>query len=164
GICGTDVHLYDGGRPFSDDPQILGHEFAGEVVDVGAGVSRVATGDRVAIMPIVACGRCELCRRGDGHLCRGHETVGLRHPWGGFDVLNPLEVDVPTACRERSAGRGFDAAIDCAGNAAALQAAFGAVRSGGTVAVTAVHQRPVELDVRAMLTRSVSLVGALAYP
>ena len=70
GICGTDLHEYVAGpivtpvepHPLTgaQNPQILGHEFAGDVVAVGPGVTRVAEGDRVAIMPLAYCGRCAL--------------------------------------------------------------------------------------------------------
>src|SRR5437667_12065340 len=74
GICGTDLHEYVAGpivtpvepHPLTGatNPQILGHEFSGTVVAVGPAVSRVAVGDRVAIMPLAYCGRCAYCSRG----------------------------------------------------------------------------------------------------
>jgi (R,R)-butanediol dehydrogenase / meso-butanediol dehydrogenase / diacetyl reductase len=97
GICGTDLHEYVAGpivtpvepHPLTGarNPQILGHEFAGDVVSVGAGVSRVAEGDRVAIMPLAYCGRCAYCRRGLQHLCETMACVGLSHAWGGMAEL-----------------------------------------------------------------------------
>ncbi len=97
GICGTDLHEFVAGpivtptepHPLTGarNPQILGHEFAGDVVAVGAGVTRVAEGDRVAIMPLVYCGSCSYCRRGLQHLCATMACVGLSHPWGGMAKL-----------------------------------------------------------------------------
>ncbi len=97
GICGTDLHEYTAGpivtpiepHPLTGakNPQILGHEFAGDVVVVGAGVTRVAEGDRVAIMPLAYCGTCAYCRRGLQHLCATMGCVGLSHPWGGMAEL-----------------------------------------------------------------------------
>jgi (R,R)-butanediol dehydrogenase/meso-butanediol dehydrogenase/diacetyl reductase len=97
GICGTDLHEYVAGpivtpvepHPLTGarNPQILGHEFAGDVVSVGPGVSRVAEGDRVAIMPLAYCGRCAYCRRGFQHLCATMACVGLSHAWGGMAEL-----------------------------------------------------------------------------
>jgi 2-desacetyl-2-hydroxyethyl bacteriochlorophyllide A dehydrogenase len=60
---------------------VLGHEAAGEVIAVGAGVTRVAVGDRVAVEPQIACGRCAACARGDSNLCRDVRRPGLG--WGG---------------------------------------------------------------------------------
>ena len=97
GICGTDLHEYTSGpivtpvepHPLTgaQNPQILGHEFSGEVVEVGAGVTSVASGDRVAIMPLAYCGRCAYCRRGLQHLCATMGCVGLSHAWGGMAEL-----------------------------------------------------------------------------
>jgi (R,R)-butanediol dehydrogenase / meso-butanediol dehydrogenase / diacetyl reductase len=94
GICGTDLHEYVAGpivtsiepHPLTgaQNPQILGHEFAGDVVATGTGVTRVAEGDRVAIMPLAYCGRCAYCRRGLQHLCTMMACVGLSHAWGGM--------------------------------------------------------------------------------
>jgi len=74
GICGSDVHLYDGGRevPY---PRILGHEFAGDVVAVGEGVTGIAPGERVTAEPNFSCGRCYYCRAGRPNLCLNR--VGL---------------------------------------------------------------------------------------
>ena len=69
------------------NPQILGHEFAGDVIAVGDGVTRVAEGDRVAIMPLAYCGECAYCRRGLQHLCVMMGCVGLSHEWGGMAEL-----------------------------------------------------------------------------
>jgi (R,R)-butanediol dehydrogenase/meso-butanediol dehydrogenase/diacetyl reductase len=97
GICGTDLHEYIAGpivtpvepHPLTgaSNPQILGHEFAGDVVAVGSGVETVAEGDRVAIMPLVYCGDCAYCRRGFQHLCATMACVGLSHDWGGMAEL-----------------------------------------------------------------------------
>jgi len=97
GICGTDLHEYVAGpivtpvepHPLTGakNPQILGHEFSGDVVATGSGVTRVREGDRVAIMPLAYCGRCAYCRRGLQHLCATMGCVGLSHAWGGMAEL-----------------------------------------------------------------------------
>jgi (R,R)-butanediol dehydrogenase/meso-butanediol dehydrogenase/diacetyl reductase len=97
GICGTDLHEYVAGpivtpvepHPLTgaQNPQILGHEFAGDVVAIGPGVTRVAEGDRVAIMPLAYCGHCAYCQRGLQHLCATMGCVGLSHAWGGMAEL-----------------------------------------------------------------------------
>jgi len=97
GICGTDLHEYVAGpivtpvepHPLTGakNPQILGHEFAGDVVATGPGVTSVAEGDRVAIMPLAYCGTCAYCRRGLQHLCATMGCVGLSHAWGGMGEL-----------------------------------------------------------------------------
>jgi (R,R)-butanediol dehydrogenase/meso-butanediol dehydrogenase/diacetyl reductase len=97
GICGTDLHEYVAGpivtpvepHPLTgaQNPQILGHEFGGEVVATGSAVTSVAEGDRVAIMPLAYCGTCAYCRRGLQHLCATMGCVGLSHAWGGMAEL-----------------------------------------------------------------------------
>ena len=72
GVCGSDVHYYEHGkigRYIVEKPIILGHELAGEVVQVGEQVTNVSVGDRVAVEPGVTCGRCEHCKSGRYNLC-----------------------------------------------------------------------------------------------
>ncbi|MBT8044130.1 MAG: NAD(P)-dependent alcohol dehydrogenase [Verrucomicrobiae bacterium] len=72
GICGSDLHYYAHGRCGNfvpTRPFILGHEFAGEIVDAGDGVEKSIIGTRVAVDPSRPCGRCRLCRQGRYNLC-----------------------------------------------------------------------------------------------
>ncbi|QNE45808.1 2,3-butanediol dehydrogenase [Glaciihabitans sp. INWT7] len=97
GICGTDLHEYAAGpivipthpHPLTgaSAPQILGHEFSAEVLEIGAGVTNVSVGQRVSVMPIISCGRCYFCRRGLNHLCVDMGCVGLSFAWGGIAEL-----------------------------------------------------------------------------
>lgn len=84
GVCGSDLHTYTTGR-FADVGQIMGHEFAGEVREVGAEVAGIAVGDRVTGLPIQPCGRCRRCRESAEHLCEVWATrsVAFGLP-GGF--------------------------------------------------------------------------------
>ena len=77
GICGSDIPrvLGDGAHFF---PIVLGHEFCGEVAEVGAGVDGFAIGDRVAGAPLLPCFRCEACQRGDYALCGAYSFIGSR--------------------------------------------------------------------------------------
>lgn len=74
GVCGTDVKVL-GGAISIEYPRILGHEMIGEVVSAPAG-SGVRPGDRVLVDPASKCGRCDLCRRGRGHLCLNGGLMG----------------------------------------------------------------------------------------
>ncbi|AUS81412.1 alcohol dehydrogenase [Actinoalloteichus sp. AHMU CJ021] len=77
GICGTDLHIADGEFPPSPYPLVPGHEFAGEVVEVGSGVATgIAVGDRVAVDPSLFCGYCTPCRAGHGNLCANWGATG----------------------------------------------------------------------------------------
>jgi L-idonate 5-dehydrogenase len=79
GICGSDLHYYFEGRNGSfvvREPLIPGHEASAVVTGVGPGVTRVKVGDKVAVSPSHACGRCEYCRQGREQLCTNMKFLG----------------------------------------------------------------------------------------
>src|SRR5580700_9967509 len=77
GICGSDVHGYDGSSGRRIPPIVMGHEAAGFVAAVGADVTSVAIGDRVTFDSTVYCARCEFCLRGEVNLCEDRQVVGV---------------------------------------------------------------------------------------
>ncbi len=99
-ICGSDLHLYNAFIPTLERGDILGHEFMGEVVEVGAGVTNLKVGDRVVVPFPIACGACTACSEGSWSLCEnsnpnawmaeklwGHSPAGLfgySHMLGGY--------------------------------------------------------------------------------
>ncbi len=99
-ICGSDLHLYNGFVPTMEKGDILGHEFMGEVVDVGKNVKNLRPGDRVVVPFPIACGYCAACQAGTTSLCEnsnpnawmaeklwGHSPAGLfgyTHMLGGY--------------------------------------------------------------------------------
>ena len=76
GICGTDLHIIDGEFPPAPYPLVPGHEFAGEVVALGAGVTGLSIGERVAVDPSLFCGHCTYCQRQRGNLCEDWGATG----------------------------------------------------------------------------------------
>jgi threonine dehydrogenase-like Zn-dependent dehydrogenase len=98
GVCGSEVEGYVGRMAVRVPPLVMGHEFAGDVVSVGPGVETGWMGKRVAINPIVGCGRCSACRAAAPNLCAGRSLIGVQHP-GGFAerVVVPVEslVELP---------------------------------------------------------------------
>ena len=82
-ICGGDLRTFHHGHAAIKLPIILGHEFAGEIVAVGAGVDRYAVGDRVIVAPGIGCGHCSYCLSGNQHLCYHRLTLGHQYH-GGF--------------------------------------------------------------------------------
>ncbi len=83
GVCGTDLHAFRGTQPFFNYPRILGHELGVEVLSVAGGDSTVAPGDRCAVLPGIACGRCIACRRGKTNCCVDLKLIGV-HIDGGM--------------------------------------------------------------------------------
>jgi threonine dehydrogenase-like Zn-dependent dehydrogenase len=112
-ICGSDLHLYDGFMPGMEAGDIMGHEFMGEVVDVGKENKRLKVGDRVVVPFTICCGECDQCRRGNFSVCErsnrnaemaakafGHTTAGLfgySHLTGGYAGGQAEYVRVPYA-------------------------------------------------------------------
>jgi threonine dehydrogenase-like Zn-dependent dehydrogenase len=83
-ICGSDLHLYDGYVPTMTKGDILGHEFMGEIVEVGKGVGNLAVGDRVVVPFPIACGNCFQCSRGMFSICENsNPNAGMAEKlWG----------------------------------------------------------------------------------
>jgi threonine 3-dehydrogenase len=80
GICGTDLHIYawdQWAAQHVPTPMVIGHEFVGEVVELGSDVAGVAVGDLVSGEGHVVCGRCRNCRAGRRHLCSDTDSIGL---------------------------------------------------------------------------------------
>lgn len=77
GICGSDVHGYDGSSGRRIPPIVMGHEAAGTIAALGTGVSGFAVGDRVTLDSTVFCGACDNCRRGDVNLCDHRQVLGV---------------------------------------------------------------------------------------
>ncbi len=83
GICGSELSGYLGHNSLRKPPLIMGHEFAGVVVEAGPGISRFKAGDRVAVNPLVTCGECRYCRGGAAQLCAKRSLLGAHRP-GAF--------------------------------------------------------------------------------
>jgi L-gulonate 5-dehydrogenase len=96
GICGSDIHIFHGKNPFATYPRIWGHEFVGEVADVGAAVKTVKRGDHVVVEPITFCGKCYACRQGRPNICETLNVYGV-HVDGGCQeyFVAPAEKVLP---------------------------------------------------------------------
>jgi threonine 3-dehydrogenase len=83
-ICGTDLHIYKWDQlmdeTFGETPMVFGHEYSGQVVEVGERVTRVQVGDKVSGETHIACGKCRLCRTGQQHICPDTKLVGVMRP------------------------------------------------------------------------------------
>lgn len=91
--CGTDVKIFKSGHPNMSAPQVMGHEIAGEIVDVGADVSGWAPGDRVQVIAAIPDGTCDDCLAGRMSVCPHQLSMGYQFP-GGFAefMIVPREV------------------------------------------------------------------------
>ncbi|WP_244830192.1 zinc-dependent alcohol dehydrogenase [Caballeronia sp. TF1N1] len=112
-ICGSDLHLFDGFMPGMESGDIMGHEFMGEVVEVGAENAALKIGDRIVVPFTIFCGECDQCKRGNFSVCErsnrnkstadkvfGHTTAGLfgyTHLTGGYAGGQAEYVRIPFA-------------------------------------------------------------------
>ena len=135
GVCGTDLHIWTWDRWSQErirPPVTLGHEFVGEIVELGAGVTSLALGERVACESHIVCHTCVACRTGNSHVCENTRILGVDVN-GGFAEF----VAVPAVnCWKVPAGVPLEvaAAMEPCGNA--VHTAFAGPLSGCNIAVT----------------------------
>jgi 2-desacetyl-2-hydroxyethyl bacteriochlorophyllide A dehydrogenase len=130
GVCGSDLHIFHG-RVQVEPGFTIGHEFVGEVISAGDGVTEVAVGDRVLGCYCTACGRCFFCRRGDFHKCDEGRVFGHGATLGSLQGAQADQVLVPNAnltLRKVPDGMSNDAAL-FAGDV--MGTGFHAVESAG---------------------------------
>ena len=106
GICGSELHAYEGLSKRRNPPLVMGHEFAGIIEQVGERSNGLDVGERVVVDPAVPCGVCELCLSGQTNICRARRHVGIDFP-GAFAQY----VKVPSrACHKISDSISFEEA------------------------------------------------------
>ncbi len=146
GICGSDIHGYDGSTGRRVPPLIMGHEAAGEVAETGPGVSGFSAGDRVTFDSTISCGECWYCQRGRINLCLNRQVLGVscdeyrRHGAFAEYVLIPQRIayHLPDSLSYE--------------HAALLEAV--------SVAVHAVHRTPIRMGDTAVVVGS-GMIGLL---
>ena len=102
GICGTDLHAFEGTQPFFNYPRILGHELAGEIVETD-GAPGFSVGESVTFIPYFNCGKCVACRNGKPNCCTSIQVFGV-HIDGGMSEY----VSVPSYSLIHGNGLSFD--------------------------------------------------------
>jgi|HubBroStandDraft_1064217.scaffolds.fasta_scaffold58741_2 2-desacetyl-2-hydroxyethyl bacteriochlorophyllide A dehydrogenase len=102
GICGTDLHAFEGTQPYFEYPRILGHELAGDLVDLDRAPG-FAPGDAVTVIPYFNCGTCIACRRGKPNCCVTLKVCGVHIDGGMVDYLS-----VPSASLLHGNGLSYD--------------------------------------------------------
>lgn len=99
-VCGTDIHIYEWNEYAQSrikPPQIIGHEVAGEVIEVGSGVDEIQVGDYISVETHIPCGKCYQCRTGNAHICQNTKLFGV-HTNGIFSEYGV----VPAQCAWRN--------------------------------------------------------------
>jgi 2-desacetyl-2-hydroxyethyl bacteriochlorophyllide A dehydrogenase len=92
GVCGTDLHAFEGHQPFFTYPRILGHELAVEIAEVPANPRGLKAGDRCAVEPYLSCGKCHACRQGKTNCCETLACLGV-HADGGMREWIALPIE-----------------------------------------------------------------------
>ena len=92
GICGSDVHIYNGDNPIARTPVIPGHEFMGTISELAVPTPGMSVGDRVVVQPLRFCGVCPACKRGYEHVCEKLVVIGVNQD-GGFAEFVNVPVD-----------------------------------------------------------------------
>lgn len=184
-ICGSDLHIFKGRHPSAPLPVTIGHEFSGEVVETGAAVKGFRIGDRVTVEPVLVCGSCPACQRGDYGYCAEisytyrngdgamADYISVRHnhafllpgdlSYEAGALIEPLAVAVH-AVRRASIGLGEKVLILGAGAIGILIAAL-CRRNGATqvvVADYAAHRLEKALEMGASSVLNLSTQDLLA--
>jgi L-iditol 2-dehydrogenase/threonine 3-dehydrogenase len=94
GVCGSDIHVWHGQHPFTPYPVIQGHEFSGEVVAIGEGVTKVKVGMKATAAPQEVCEQCPPCLRGDYNICDNLKVRGFQAPGCAQDFFAVPEARV----------------------------------------------------------------------
>lgn len=87
GVCGTDMHIYQGNQPYFAYPRVMGHELSGEIVEAERG-SSLKPGDAVYIVPYLHCGHCIACRKGRTNCCTSLKVLGVHIDGGMCEYLS----------------------------------------------------------------------------
>jgi L-iditol 2-dehydrogenase len=173
--CGTDAKIFHHGHHHISLPRVLGHEVAGEIVEVGTGADGFGVGDRVQVIAAIPCGECFFCRRGQETVCENLESIGYQYD-GGFaefmrvprkvldrDGLNrvpdhvPFEaasLTEPLACvlngqEIAQVGTGDVVAVLGAGPIGCLHVRLARARGASSIILADVNERRLELSARA---------------
>ncbi|HLO80753.1 MAG TPA: zinc-binding alcohol dehydrogenase family protein [Chitinophagaceae bacterium] len=85
GVCGTDIHAFDGTQPYFSYPRVLGHELAVEFVEGDAGFK---AGELLTVMPYISCGKCVACRKGKTNCCVNIKVLGVHTDGGMTEYLS----------------------------------------------------------------------------
>jgi len=92
GVCGSDVHIYNGHHATAKAPMVMCHEIAGEIAEINGPAMGLKVGDKVTVEPLLSCGECVACRNGNWHVCSSLKLLGI-HVDGGFAEYVKVNTD-----------------------------------------------------------------------
>jgi len=93
GVCGTDLHIFEGTHPYLEYPRVIGHELSGDVAEIGPGCAS-KIGEEVVVIPYLSCGSCVACRRGKTNCCQRIKVLGVHTDGGMADYVCVPESNV----------------------------------------------------------------------
>src|SRR5918912_753059 len=191
-VCGSDLpiwHWAPAFHPILKPPRILGHEFAGRIVELGPDVAGWAVGDRVISESILGCGACPRCRQGRANICDNFEVRGVHRDGGMAEyavaeqrllhrlpdslpferaaLVEPLSVATHAVLARSGIQAGDRALVLGPGPIGQLvaqvaRAALDSVVKGGTVVLVALYSGPVELELAWVVRRELSIQATYA--
>lgn len=168
-ICGTDLHIYDWNdwakANIRTIPHTLGHEFAGEVVEVGEGVTSIKVGDYISAETHIPCGHCYQCRTDKAHICEDMKILGVHVPGAFAEYVaipevdawhNPRTLDAGIASVQEPLGNAVDTVLseDVVGKTVLITGcgpigmlAVGVARASGATTIIASDLNPYRLNI-----------------
>ena len=96
GVCGTDLHIFEGTHPFLTYPRVIGHELSGEIVETGPGC-HATIGGSVVVIPYISCGACVACRKGKTNCCQHIAVLGVHIDGGMAEYVSVPERNIVAA-------------------------------------------------------------------
>ncbi|HUZ57318.1 MAG TPA: alcohol dehydrogenase catalytic domain-containing protein [Hanamia sp.] len=180
GVCGSDVHMYYGKHPFANTyPMVQGHEYGGEVISVGPGVTHFRPGMKATARPHLTCGKCPACLRGQYNVCQNLQVEGCAGPEGAaqeyfiipedraviipdnmsYDQAAMIEPTAVGAHATRRAGdlRGKNVVVTGAGTIGNLVAQFAIKRGAKKVMITDLVEFKLDIARKCGISETVNL-------
>ena len=184
GICGSDLHIYVGRHPNVKLPIIPGHEFAGDVIEAGAGATH-KVGERVVVEPLVTCDHCYYCKRGQYNLCTslkflGNQVDGAKAAGVAYvAVVEPVEwrqklaqqIGADLVVKPEDANQilndtevGADVSIEAVGKSETAALALSLTKKGGRTVIAGVFEIPqLQLKPMEIVDNEKEIVGTVGY-
>lgn len=138
GICGTDLHIYQGHRNDVMLPRVMGHELSGIVINVGKDVKHLAEGDRVVLDPVFSCGKCMSCQKGHQNVCTEVRCFGVQMDGGFQDYITVpahrlYKIPDHVSMIDAALAEPFSVAANIVARTAASEGETAVVIGGGTI-------------------------------